>query len=358
MKILFFVDDFMGGAGNVVQILSRELVLRGHGVTVCLTKKTADPKHNISGVKTAILLEDTSRNVSQFEKYLTLIRKTRSLIKSESPDVIVSFLFGVSSVVGLSMTGMDIPLIVSERCNPLEVKPKHIWKALRRSAYKKASAVVVLFDAFRSFENGKYLNKTVAIPNPVPSFPNSVYRAYDGDTVFVTLGNHRRVKGFDLLVEAFAILGKQHGRVKLLIYGMQSNNCNLSDKIRELGLDDKVELCGYANDVKSVFSSADAYVMPSRHEGFPNALCEAMAYGLPCAAFLCHEGIADLIQDGVNGVLAEKENPEALAKAMLSLCENHDLLRQYGNEAMKISDLYSVSSVTDRWETLIKNTII
>lgn len=355
MKILFFVDDFMGGAGNVVQILSRELVLRGHGVTVCLNKKTAETKHDISGVKTVILSEDT-KSVSLLKKYFCFIQKTRRLIKSEKPDVIISFLFGVSSIVGLSLTGMDIPLIVSERCNPHEVRPKHIWKALRRSAYKKASAVVVLFDAFRSFENGRYLNKSVAIPNPIPFFPNSAYHIFNGDTVFVTLGNYRKVKGFDLLVEAFAILSKQHGKAKLLIYGMQTNS-DLPDKIRGLGLEDKIKLCGYANDIKAVFSAADAYVMPSRHEGFPNALCEAMAYGLPCAAFLCHEGIAELIQDGVNGVLAEKGNPESLAKAMLSLCKNPILLRRYGNEAMKISDLYSISSVTDQWEALIKNVI-
>ena len=116
----------------------------------------------------------------------------------------------------------------------------------------------------------------------------------------------------------------------------------------ELGIQDSVEFLGLRRDVVDLLQQSWGFVMPSRWEGMPNALLEAMACGLPCVATRV-SGSEDVITDGVNGLLVEPEQPDQMAWALRRIIEDTDLARRLGQEgrATAIRD-YQLSSIVEQ----------
>ena len=355
MKVLFFVDDLKGGAGNVVQLLSMELKRRNHSITICCLGGRTPSRYNLEGVVVHRLPSSHNKGI----RYVHHVIDSRNVIKREKPDCIVSFLFGVSAFVNLAILGLHIPLIVSERSDPHYLKPTGLLLVLTELAYKRAKSIVVLFDGFKDIAGNRYRDKVVVIPNPVPKIEIARLEPHDfqKEIHFVTIANDTPPKGLDILVSAFSIVCKKYPNAILRIYGYQKDE-NLKNMITEKKIDGNIQLMGYTLDVKEPLSWADVYVMPSRHEGFPNSLCEAMSAGKCCIATLCHEGIKDLIEDEVNGLLTKVNDVEALAEKISYIIDNSDKIQKIGGEAENIYNKYNLNLITDMWEHEIKKHII
>ena len=351
MRVLFCVDDFKGGAGNVIQLLSIEFVKRGHHVAICCLGGNTPGRHNIGDIHVYRI----SRNSNILFRYITYVTEARKIIKKEKPDCVVSFLFGVSAFVNLAMVGMKTPLIVSERSDPNYLKPSGLLAVLTELAYKRAKNIVVLFDSFKDISNNKYRDKAVTIPNPVPkiSCQPTDNHEYTDEVRFITIANDTPPKGLDLLVRAFAKVTKQHKNAVLRIYGKHSER--LEKLVQDIGTQEHIQLMGYVLDVPKVLSWADVYVMPSRHEGFPNSLCEAMSVGKCCIATLCHDGIKDLVQDGMNGLIASKVSIDSLYEQITNIMLEPKQIKTLGEKAKLLSDKYDMERIVDLWEKLIEN---
>jgi len=100
----------------------------------------------------------------------------------------------------------------------------------------------------------------------------------------------------------------------------------------ELSIQDTVEFLGWRSDVIDLLRQSWGFVLPSRNEGMPNALLEAMACGLPCVATRV-SGSEDIIADGRNGILVESEQPTQLADALRRLIQDTELAERLGREA-------------------------
>jgi len=347
-KILFFVDDFRGGAGNVVQIISKGLASQGFIVTVCCVSGNTPGRHDLNGVNVLRI----SCCKKGYLKYCERIRKIRNIISKERPDCVISFLFGVSALVGVAMIGCKIPLISSERSDPFSLKPHGVIVPFLHYAYRKSSKIVVLFDAFRALEDGKYYNKTATISNPVPELPNYVHSIQDSNIRYFTMANYSEPKGYDVLINSFIKILDKNPTAVLNIYGKDD-----SDKLKNLvvnsKLDKSVFLKGYSLDIEKALCENDVYVMASRHEGFPNALCEAMAAGKACIATECHEGIREIISDGENGLLVKANDVDSLTNAMIYLSDNPSLIFKLGSSAKSISEKYSKDKIISQWIDII-----
>lgn len=143
----------------------------------------------------------------------------------------------------------------------------------------------------------------------------------DGLLHYVAVGRFSYQKGFDLLVDAFAMLHKSNSKVSLYIVGAydgtgHENYESVREKVAQYGIEDRVHFVGYQSNPYSYLRYADTFVLSSRWEGLPNVLVEAMYLGTPVAAFTCIPFVGRVIENGRNGYCAAKGNVHELADAM------------------------------------------
>lgn len=146
-------------------------------------------------------------------------------------------------------------------------------------------------------------------------------KSSEDNVTIVSLGRLAYQKGFDLLIRAMAKVRSRRKWI-LFIYGDGPENKNLNDLIDQLGLTNKIKLKGLTDNPFDSISSADLFVMPSRHEGFGNVLVEALACDIPVIAADCRHGPREILVDGEYGRLVETEDIDALADAISDFLEN------------------------------------
>src|SRR5438093_10272881 len=127
--------------------------------------------------------------------------------------------------------------------------------------------------------------------------------------------------------------------------------------VSDLGVDERVRFPGITDHPFEVLRGADLFVLPSRAEGFPNALVEAMACALPVIS--THFGCAakSIIEDGVDGVLVPPEHAEALAAAMIRLMNDPGERSRLGANASRIVQRFSTEQVFAMWEETVSRAI-
>ena len=164
-------------------------------------------------------------------------------------------------------------------------------------------------------------------------------------------------KGIDVLLQAWYLVQEQSPRARLIIVGDGPLRSQLECMTEALGLANSVEFTGMQSDVAAQLHRSEVAVLPSRWEGMPNAVLEAMACGLPCIATRV-SGSEDIIQNGINGLLVEPENSQSLARALLFLLQDPGLIHTYGQAARAtVEQHYSLEQITDQYVELYRRVL-
>ncbi len=171
--------------------------------------------------------------------------------------------------------------------------------------------------------------------------------------VVVAAGRLTAQKGYPRLVRAFARTGATHPEWRLHIYGEGEGREHLTRLVRRLGLQSRVELCGYTHDLPGVMRGASVYAMGSRWEGFPMVLIEAMSVGLPVIAFDSPRGPAEIIRHRVNGLLVPDDRGRAFSRGLQSLMRDADLRRRMGQEALRDARQLTPDRIAADWDRLL-----
>jgi glycosyltransferase involved in cell wall biosynthesis len=159
-------------------------------------------------------------------------------------------------------------------------------------------------------------------------------------------------KGVDVLLRAWPAVHAQVPDARLIIVGTGPLRDQLERYAETVSIASVVEFAGAQSDVSAYLYRGSVAVLPSRFEGMPNAVLEAMACGLPCVATRV-SGSEDIIQPGVNGLLVEPEDYQGLARALLILLQNPTLAQEYGRAArVTVEQQYSLPQITDRYVAL------
>ena len=161
-------------------------------------------------------------------------------------------------------------------------------------------------------------------------------------------------KGVDVLLHAWGRMMREGAAwreglaPRLRLVGRGEFRPQMERIAAELGIQESVEFLGLRRDVADLLQQSWAFAMPSRWEGMPNALLEAMACGLPCVATRV-SGSEDIIDDGVNGLLVEPENPADLARGLRRVIEDAELAQRMGAEARAavVRD-YQLAAIVDQ----------
>ncbi len=152
--------------------------------------------------------------------------------------------------------------------------------------------------------------------------------------VIITIANIRRIKGIDVLVEAAAKVCNRYPHALFVIAGRKTETAycrELEEQIARLGLARNFIFLGSQEDPFSLLRMSDMFCLPSRSEGFSNALIEAMACGVPCVATDVG-GNREALEHEVNGFLIANEDHHALAAAVLNLLDNPELSAAMGSK--------------------------
>jgi glycosyltransferase involved in cell wall biosynthesis len=226
-----------------------------------------------------------------------------------------------------------------------------IVKMTRKFLYRFLDAVVLLTRADAA--NYKFHKNAVVIPNTLSFTPQRLSSAEN--KVILAVGRLTYQKGFERLVEAISLIKEKCSGWRVRIIGDGKDKEVINRRIKESGLEDMAVILPLTDNIEDEYRNAGVYVMSSRFEGLPMVLIEAKSCGLPIVSFDCPEGPADIVRDGIDGFLVEKDNVGLFSKAILKLVESEELRKQFGREAVNDIDRFRPERVIGLWDTLFVN---
>ncbi len=352
-----------GGAERVMSIMANYWAAKGWKITLMtFDDNTTPPFYNLDyrvlHLPLGIAGDSPNAIISIWNNWQR-IRTLRSAICDSKPDTVISFMDKINVLTLLATRWLNIPVLVSERIDPTRHCIGKIWEQLRQWTYPFADRIVVQTQRIQSSFFPKLHARTCIIPNPVvlPSVEKELLDKVLGERSLVAMGRLQQQKGFDLLIQAFAKLKDRYPQWILTILGEGSLRSQLESLRSQLGLAEQIHFPGLVKNTSEFLKQADLFVMSSRFEGFPNALCEAMACGLPVISFDCPSGPREIIRDGVDGVLVPTEDVSALAAAMERLMSDEQERKRLAVNAPCVTQRFSLENVMGMWSGLIEEVI-
>lgn len=283
----------------------------------------------------------------------------RRTIRGSDADVVVSLTDKMNITTLAAMRGMKRRVVIGERSDPRYQKLSLVWERLRRWLYKRCDAIIVQTEAVAQWARQLVPPEKVhTIPNPAPlagDLSEADPVKEDNVRQIVYLGRLSPEKGCDLLLRAFAAVAGRFPKWRLVIYGQGPCRDEWESLARESGIADRVDWRGWTDAPSKALAEAALFVLPSRYEGFPNVLLEAMAMGLPCVSFDCPSGPREVIRPGVDGVLVEKENVDGLANSMAKLMADPIQRERLGKEARSVSRRFAETTIFRQWDEVIES---
>jgi glycosyltransferase involved in cell wall biosynthesis len=165
-------------------------------------------------------------------------------------------------------------------------------------------------------------------------------------------------KSFDRLIEAFGYAVKDHPLWELRIIGEGDQKKVLQEKISFLGLDRAVTIQPPVSDIEKEYRNSSICALTSSSEGLPMVLLEAQSCGLPCIAFDCDTGPAEIIQHEISGILVTPGDVAEFGKRLSELMGNASLRARYSAAAIKSAETFSEKVICEKWQHLFTNMLI
>ncbi len=361
MKIAAVIHSlFGGGAERVMAALVSRLNHRGHCVTLITLDDGAREMHRVDASVDRIPLDVMRPSDNSFRRIvnpLLRIRALRRTIRRLQPDVVLSFCDQTNITVLAATIGMRVPVVISERSDPSQQHLGSLWELARRTFYPRAAHTIALTAPAANFLSSMCPRGVAVIPSAIaPPLELTRSRTAIDAKRIIAIGRLSPEKGFDRLIEAFAGATSMDSDWTLAILGEGGERCRLEQLIQTLGLVDRVRLLGWVTDVGRELQRSTLFVLASHYEGFPSALMEAMAAGVPSLAVDCESGPREIIDSGVNGWLTENTT-DALREGIERLIGDERLRESLGQAGRSVVETFSWDAMVDEYERVLQQQI-
>jgi len=354
--IVLIINDLKaGGSQKIVTTLARAWAERGKKVCIITLSGTERdffvPDPPVRRVVLGVPLQGkgTRPGLLSVIKYLIPLRN--ALRKTGAP-VAIAFLPFANILSIIASVGLGIRVVISERNDPAIQKLGFVWDLLRRLSYRFADVVTANSrGALQTLKKYVPEHKLAYVPNPVviaPSVPAEKKHPF-----ILAVGRLNYQKAYDLLLAAFAAVSQKYPAWRLAIAGDGNLRHDLPALAEKLGIAGRVDWLGQVTDPFPYYRAADIFALPSRFEGTPNALLEAMACGLPVIVSDASPGPLEYVDHEKSGLVVPAEDAASLALAICRLIEDEKLRKRLGGEALNALAETALEMVLMRWEQVL-----
>lgn len=359
-KILFVLPRMNnGGTERVASILANHLC-RTYDITllVLVSDTSFYPlEKEVRFVSANFAINRTSKGariISLARNFGNAVCFVRREIRERRPQIVFSLLPEADIITTLALTGVQGVYHVSSERNDPTVRNRWGQFALNQ-IYRRCSCFVCQSQSVACWYNNIPQENKVIIPNPVDfdHYPPPVPESQQ--TRVVAVGRLRPQKNFDLLIDSFSAIAPRYSEVQLDIYGEGPLREHLQGKIHTLGLDGRVNLRGASKQVLTDIRDAAVFVMSSDYEGFPNALVEAIAMGLPVISTDFASGVAREIINPAIGLVVPCGDRDAMASALDDLLSHPERRAEMRKNGRKAVELFACDRVIDTWDRFFRN---
>ncbi len=298
------------------------------------------------------------RGLTRVRRILLRFAVVRRHVREFRPHVVLSFMDTMNLTALVACLGIRVAIVIAERIDIAQHEVSRGVNFARRLLYPLASRTVVQTNRIAKHFRETMRCRIAVIPNPIegmslcaqPMIPNA-----HGRFRIVALGRLDYQKGFDLLIDAFARIARRHAFWDLVIFGDGQERETLLRQAEALGIAARVSFAGMTRDPETELAASHIMAFPSRYEGFPNALGEGLAAGLPAVGFGNVSGVEDLIVDGLTGFLINPgAGSEAFTNALERLVEDPDLRQRLGAAARVHVGRWASEMIFAQWESLLQ----
>ena len=365
IKIVFVITSTgVGGAEKMLYHTSTLLDRTRYAPSICSLKEKGAIARNVeaAGIEVHCLsMTDGEQFGGWCASLAALFRLTRYVMKVR-PTIVHSFLFRANILSRIAASLARVPLVISS------VRVMGGEKNYHHTVEKVTSFMVDHYITVSESVKA-HLIRTASIPD------NKITTIYNGvalndhcgashgdqhppcglkahDRFLLTVGRLHRQKGYDCLIQAFAQVRKECSALKLLIVGEGEEENNLKNLAKSLDLTDQVIFAGLRLDSDTLYPFAELFILPSRWEGMPNAVLEAMAAGKPVVATEVG-GVPELVLHGETGILVPPGDPDALAHAILDLCTDPVKAHTMGAAArVRVQEHFRIAAMIEKTDGL------
>lgn len=376
MKIVYILKSFAIKAGTERVISDKMNWLAEHGYEVTMVTyeqgkhPQAFPLHpsiNHININTPFFTIKKYRHPFRFASMRHQFRKDlQSFVDKIQPDVLITTTYSLNLIdIFLSVKTSAYRILESHvacytikksfdyRHNPILSKIAVLYDYFVLKRVSRIDCVVTLTQGDAT-DWKKYSSNVVVIPNPVSFFLETIKDHNGNRHRILSVGRLHEQKGYDLLINAFALIADQCPGWKIDIYGDGPEKEKLLSLIKQKNLTERIIINVSTSAIYEEYQQSDFYVLSSRYEGYPLSLIEAMSCGIPCVAFRCKYGPEDAIKDGINGLLVEKGNVEDLANKMLWMIKHTEERLRMGKKSQESTHRYDKRIIMSQWTDLFK----
>ena len=389
MKIAFFMSTpfVLGGEQRVVSVVSNILIGKGHDVSIICTNTKCEENYDLYKLDKRVKIVKIHENgilrkiqniiykgIRKINRYTGIVKNNlkiqehfwvegnvkENLVKiiNENDFDVVIGIAGYKSIT-LSMIKDKINAkVIGWQHNSFDAyfRNKNKYHYNQDIMFKKyipnLDAYVVLTKQDKIKMKNELNVECVTIYNPKSFISEEVTPM--NKKIFLAAGRFTYAKGFDMLIDSFAIFAKENKDWNLIFVGKGEEENKIQEKIEAYNLNDRIEMHGFTDNIQEYFLNSSCMLLPSRWEGMPMILLEAMEMGMPVIAYKIPV-VEELLINEEDSLLVNMFDVEDYAKKMLQFANDEELRKKLAKNIKEKSKIFNYEKIGKEWDTILKN---